>query len=1248
MEKPQIISNKEQQVSTWNRCRQIYHQALPFHRGRADLARLPFPEGYSADNLLRELLEQGAFDAVIPPVSYQAPPFDYWRQELHNKRRLNSHHPLALGFPLLFFSKEELLHVAPLFLFDLDVEPDKQHQGSWRLSHTREHRVRLNPWLAAHPPESWTAGDMEEISALAQQPPLSVKSLLPVLRKTLQQSGWSPLPEEPILLPFPGVPELDSLEGAGELRWSAMIGCFPPAPVNDEPGEETFFPKATPLAVEGHAVQGATMDPYQTTAYQAGRQQRLSVIEGSAGTGKSFVVQQLMLNALSNGEKCLIVAPTLDSLRSARRQIDKLQLAHLAFSAADADRDSRLLLELLRTAAEASPPVQDFHAEHFQQVLHKWERQKGKLDSTYRALRRPVFGKYSWAETVGLYLDSSRREGKELLTAQLNIQDFRFRFAEYESLMDAVQQCQGLYEQINTLRHPLSNLHAQVFLEKEREEAGAYVHEQLDVFIRKLFFLQKQYIDRVNEYADLLSNYYEEYFDLLERQLLVLQEQIADAVTKYGRDFELNSMTSLRLYGSFLSRFRERLETKKSIFDQYHKLVAAFKERPLFDFEFAPAEGGRDLPRMRESLDAFQEDLAEWREKLPDLIQENLLRLSSKTVHPELPFKGRLIELEEALDMQLAELNRAQLYTEPFENRMLTIPRRRKYLEEVIEQLENTKLYMREFGALYDWQRFWLGLSDAGRKLMQALIKVRPENWEAAFKSWYLHQCLQQAYQSALPNSAIQLRQFVFNNDLVQSMLPAQINHYWWGRRQELLRELRRNERKTYQQLFTRKNEVQKEPALSVLFEKYGELITELLPVWMVTPEVAQALTQKDSNFNVLFLEEAHLIPAKALAGKLLETDRIIVTGNREWEALGPAGSALALARKQVGGVCHLPYVHRWSPGDALALRNPAYLAQNAITGFSARFEQVDGRYEEQSGTNEAEAREIIRLLNEVEKTPQRTYPSIAIATMTTAQRDLIASFLRDIKQRELPGAEVLQQLERNGLGVFQIEELAGQQPDVLLLSCTYGPVDLEGAMTDHLQELNRPEGLAKLSLLMTRPRKTVFAVNSVPHAFIKENAENSAQPGTFLLSNYLKYIYALHIADAEQQQWVIQNLASYLPAGGFERPDSPFIREMALSLQSYIAKERIHAQIMDAHLYLPLKVDPASVEASPVVVVPDGFFSPTPETDYRWEFGQHELYRQQGYQPAPAWSVSWWKNAAAEARNLAEEIEEKSRADNS
>ena len=58
-------------------------------------------------------------------------------------------------------------------------------------------------------------------------------------------------------------------------------------------------------------------------------------------------------------------------------------------------------------------------------------------------------------------------------------------------------------------------------------------------------------------------------------------------------------------------------------------------------------------------------------------------------------------------------------------------------------------------------------------------------------------------------------------------------------------------------------------------------------------------------------------------------------------------------------------------------------------------------------------------MLNQIERTPQRTFPCVGIVCMTRGQRDKLSDLLLGIKQRRSAGVETIQQLERNGLSVL-------------------------------------------------------------------------------------------------------------------------------------------------------------------------------------------------------------------------------------
>ena len=54
-------------------------------------------------------------------------------------------------------------------------------------------------------------------------------------------------------------------------------------------------------------------------------------------------------------------------------------------------------------------------------------------------------------------------------------------------------------------------------------------------------------------------------------------------------------------------------------------------------------------------------------------------------------------EIEENLDHLLEELNESQLYAQTLEHKMLTAPKRQRYIESLIERLETTRRSLGDF-----------------------------------------------------------------------------------------------------------------------------------------------------------------------------------------------------------------------------------------------------------------------------------------------------------------------------------------------------------------------------------------------------------------------------------------------------------------------------------------------------------------------------------------------------------------------
>ena len=64
--------------------------------------------------------------------------------------------------------------------------------------------------------------------------------------------------------------------------------------------------------------------------------------------------------------------------------------------------------------------------------------------------------------------------------------------------------------------------------------------------------------------------------------------------------------------------------------------------------------------------------------------------------------------------------------------------------------------------------------------------------------------------------------------------------------------------------------------------------------------------------------------------------------------------------------------------------------------------ECLEGRFHEIDATNDVEAQQVIRELNQIKQTPQRVYPTVGIVAFTLEQRDLISAYILKLKQQSM------------------------------------------------------------------------------------------------------------------------------------------------------------------------------------------------------------------------------------------------------
>lgn len=1214
----------------------IYREAFTHYLDREDLVALDERGEAFGYRLLEHLFQKGQFEEEVNPAPQTVEKVQHLYIESRNSGRLKGGKALGLGFPLLLHQAGEELVAAPLFIWDVSLEPSLTKNNAWVVKHQPNHRIRINPYLFNFLKKELGVDLKQIVEKRLTKRPFLGTNLIATCKLIAQKLDLESDFQHLNLVQGPQLDELNEREFQTEIHWSGIIGLFPPT---FEPSTINWGEKEVIDTLFTHPFGLLPLDQYQATALDYMVSAPRTLISGQSGVGKTHLLIHYITSALSQGKKCLVIAPSAGSLQNIQNFLDKLGLDWLSLLVKDAHYDTGFILDLLKAAAARENIPQAYEEVRFQATLERTNRLFKNLKSNFLTLKQKVFKDNDWTKTIGLFLQSNRKEGKELLSSQLNAQDFAFTDEEYEVISTAIDESYPFYQAINTLRHPLSNLNSRIFLAKEKEEGFRFVEESSGAFFEKASKLQLRFINKTNQYRDQLTQLYQLFFQRIHQKSKAIQDLIADYGNEFGTDFDVTKAGTLRLIGVFSSKHKQILAAREEIGGLYQNLVRSYERGQFFDFQVLNEVDWRSIPKVRENLIQLDQALQNWYENLPKLIQEEINRLSDKNVRSQIPMKEHISDLEYELNLLIEEINDTGLYQEQLENKMLTIPKRQKYLEEIIEQLENTRIFLRDFDAFYNWQRCWLGLTDLGRRVIRALIKVRPNDWMVAYTSWFLDNCLSKYYHTTIPNESLQLDAFSKAHIDLKAQLKSQTVQHWQLQRAAAIKDFRRQNKVLYNQVFGRRTQEPTGDQLENLWKDAAEVITNIFPVLLMTTSAAEKLLQESTHeFDVVLFEDAHALPAYQTIKPWKLGKQCLAFGSREQMQTQTVPSLMNALFDSNCPEFVLKAIHLWNPGNLFQLMEKTDNHSDNHPQFSIRYDQVDGRYQEKEETNEEEARHILHLLNKIKETPQRTFPSVGIVGFTLAQRNLIASYLLDIKRRKLPGAEVIAQLQRNGLGVYHWPELVGQQFDILIISSTFGTIDLKGTLTKKTAILNKADGVAKLQALFSRATKQVFIANSIPVDSIAKNLNDFEQEGMFLLANYFAYAKAFQEGDIERQKGVLLRLLKWKPKAEIVRKN-PFVDEVVRMLEPYLETGRIKPLYSNESSEIPLLIKAIRNEQVNVVIQPDGFLAQTSMTSLEWENQKRNQFLANHNQFLPIWSYNWWKNAHQECRKLASAV---------
>ncbi|MEK6954318.1 MAG: AAA domain-containing protein [Candidatus Micrarchaeota archaeon] len=336
----------------------------------------------------------------------------------------------------------------------------------------------------------------------------------------------------------------------------------------------------------------------------------------------------------------------------------------------------------------------------------------------------------------------------------------------------------------------------------------------------------------------------------------------------------------------------------------------------------------------------------------------------------------------------------------------------------------------------------------------------------------------------------------------------------------------------------------------------------DLFPVWLASPEtVSSIFPLKQGLFDTVIFDEASQCPLEHAIPSLFRGKSVLVAGDEKQlppfdlfesyldsedgdeddsksaselrEVMG-IKSFLQLSKRRYPELL-LNWHYRSRREELISFSNFAFYGGKIHTIASAEhpkkspaieWVKVDGTWDKRR--NRAEAQAIVNFV--AKEIAKPSPPSIGIVTFNSAQRDLIENLfekraMADYKfyinyKRE---KERVQNEEIQSLFVKNIENVQGDERDMIIFSIGYAPSAEDGKVLTQFGTLSMEGGENRLNVAITRAREKIFVFSSIEPQQLKITDESNV--GGQLLRKYLEYAKFVSEANTEQVSSILRTL---------------------------------------------------------------------------------------------------------------------------
>ncbi|MCK9421837.1 MAG: AAA domain-containing protein [Bacteroidales bacterium] len=586
----------------------------------------------------------------------------------------------------------------------------------------------------------------------------------------------------------------------------------------------------------------------------------------------------------------------------------------------------------------------------------------------------------------------------------------------------------------------------------------------------------------------------------------------------------------------------------------------------------------------------------------------------------------------------------------------------------------------------FKWFQFFNDLSQENKILINEL--KNKTNWRKTLLIHYLNSMLVNSANIDLPTNDNEHSEL---NSTLSGIEKEQVNYikeFWFSKQIDATREFDlRNVNLSVSNLYNKRSSSRlKRVSLRQIVKFDANLFTTFFPIILTSPDVCCNLFKgMNGYFDIVMFDEASQLRLEDNLPAILKGRQIVIAGDEHQmppsnyfssifegttedvddmdeeetseksyldidDILLSCESLLEFATELNFKKKYLDFHYRSRHPFLIDFSNYAFYNQrlkplpNNLDYVPIKYIPINGTFSEY--TNEAEAEMVLSILgNNINRLTDGNFPTVGIATFNIAQRNLIKSkILERLKFSKYEEFNLkIQELEANGMFIKNLENIQGDEKDVIILSTTYG-IGKDGKFAQRFGPINHSKGYKLLNVIITRAKYKIYVCSSVPEQVFMNYKEHLSGERSnnkrAVFYAYLAYCKAVSEENNDLRLSVLtalsENSSTNTNIDSFRSDlESPFEEEVYHSLVANFEEDNLIPQMQFAGFRIDIVYDSKIIGVPKIAIECDGAKYHSSQEAYLYDRHRQKILENHGFVFHRIWSTNWWRNPIRETARL-------------